>query len=227
MDNIDAGTPRAISELPLNYLFNISLISKQNVWEIDLETLLNLLLRLLDSKGNRDLRICGTAALSSSLIYRLKVESIFQLEKMSIEKKPLDRNIKTIPQLEMLDLPFRFEPTYPISVEDLIKVLESMLSDLANPKPRKKLIEINPVQTFDFDQYLIKFEEIILEYENLVLETIKDQDHIFFSYFASKHKEIELARYFIAILFLASKRKVKIENFEDDFMIIKTNNTNV
>jgi segregation and condensation protein A len=47
-------------------------------------------LRILSESGRRDLRICGVAALSSSMIYRLKVESIFRLEKIAMMKRGIE-----------------------------------------------------------------------------------------------------------------------------------------
>ena len=47
------------------------------------------------------------------------------------------------------------------AIEDLFKVLEKMISEIANPKPRKNIsIDLEPLEDFNFDQYLIKFEEI-------------------------------------------------------------------
>lgn len=86
---MDEGDKASLSIPPLNLLFNTSLLGKQNVWDIDIANLLELLLKFINSSGQKDLRICGIAAWSSSLIYRLKVESIFRLEKLSMEKKKL------------------------------------------------------------------------------------------------------------------------------------------
>ena len=41
-------------------------------------------------KGKKDLKVAEMAALSSSLIYRMKVESIFALQKAAMEKKQMD-----------------------------------------------------------------------------------------------------------------------------------------
>lgn len=92
---IDEGNNiTSIATPPLNLLFNTSLLGKQNVWEINISKLLELLLKIINSSGKKDLRICGIAAWSSSLIYRLKVESIFQLEKLSLEKKVMIGQLK-------------------------------------------------------------------------------------------------------------------------------------
>src|SRR5687767_15689901 len=72
---IEESSKSSLAIPPLNLLFNTSLLGKQNVWEIDISNLLELLLKFINSSGKKDLRICGIAAWSSSLIYRLKVES--------------------------------------------------------------------------------------------------------------------------------------------------------
>src|SRR5688572_10074630 len=81
-----SDTRRQIAQPPLNLLFNPSVLIRKDVWNIDIAQLLEMFLRLLNATGNKDLRICGLAALSSSMIYRLKVESIFALEKIAMQK---------------------------------------------------------------------------------------------------------------------------------------------
>src|SRR5215211_4490213 len=51
-------TRRVISQAPLNLLFNPSLLIKKDVWDIDIASLLEMFLRLLNVTGNKDLRIC-------------------------------------------------------------------------------------------------------------------------------------------------------------------------
>ena len=80
--------PETISENPVNVLFNTSSIAKKDVWEIDIVGILEMLLRILGKSGKKDLRVAGMAALSSSLIYRMKVESIFALHRAAMEKNP-------------------------------------------------------------------------------------------------------------------------------------------
>ena len=117
----EEGSKSSLAIPPLNLLFNTSLLGKQNVWEINISNLLELLLKFINSSGKKDLRICGIAAWSSSLIYRLKVESIFRLEKLSMEKRSYNKSDqKEIPVLNLIDFPFRLSSTYPVSLEDLL-----------------------------------------------------------------------------------------------------------
>jgi segregation and condensation protein A len=231
-DSEEAGssrTRRVIAQAPLNLLFNPSLLIKKDVWDIDIASLLEMFLRLLNVTGNKDLRICGLAAVSSSMIYRLKVESIFVLEKIAMQKKGLNDPTKEeeqqlpIPQLNPIELPFRIESTYPVSVEDLLHMLENMIMELANPrsKRRKQEIELEPVETFDFDQYLIKFEKIIQDYEDMIYDIVAADGILMFKTLVNKLGPVEMARCFIAMLYLAMKRKIKLDHPQEDLDDIK------
>ncbi|HXG06635.1 MAG TPA: hypothetical protein VNI77_04830 [Nitrososphaera sp.] len=213
----EPDTKRSIAQPPLNLLFNPSLLVRKDVWKIDVAFLLEMFLRLINATGNKDLRICGIAAVSSSMIYRLKVESIFALEKIAMQKKgindPADQ--QPVPQLNPIDLPFRIESTYPVSVEDLLRMLENMIMELANPRPRKKQVELQPVQSFDFDQYLVKFEQIIQQYEDMIMDILSADGVLMFKELVAKADPVEVARYFIAMLYLAMKGKISLEQTED------------
>jgi segregation and condensation protein A len=225
-----SDTRRQISQPPLNLLFNPSLLIRKDVWNIDIAQLLETFIRLLDATGNKDLRICGLAAVSSSLIYRLKVESIFVLEKIALQKKGLNDPTNDpqqqqilIPQLNPIELPFRIEPTYPVSVEDLLHMLENMIMELANPRSKRKKqeLELEPVETFNFDQYLIKFEKIIQDYEDMIYDIVAADGILMFKTLVNRLEPVEMARCFIAILYLAMKRKIKLDNPQEDSDDIK------
>ncbi len=211
-----SNTKKRISQPPLNLLFNPSLIDKQDVWQIDIVKLLETLLELLTIAGNKDLRICGVAILTSTLIHRLKVESIFRLDKIANQKEANNDKLENIekklpiPELVNLSLPFRKEVTYPASLEELLLILENMITELVNPTIRKKLIDLEPVVTFDFQEYLIKFEKVIGEYEIKLSEYIFIMKEIIFNDFVLNMSDLDIARYFIAMLYLAMKGKIEI-----------------
>ena len=213
----EGNSKSSLATPPLNLLFNTALLGKQNVWEINISTLLELLLKIINSSGKKDLRICGIAAWSSTLIYRLKVESIFQLEKLSLEKKNFTSSTeKEIPVLKLIDFPFRLSSTYPISLEDLLNVLENIISSLHNPNPkRRNLVQLEPIEIFDFDQYLVKFEKILEEKEAFIMHSLTVTESILFSKFIDKLDRLEVARIFIALLHLAMKGKIDIVQIDD------------
>jgi segregation and condensation protein A len=208
---------KSIAQAPLNLLFNPSLLVRKDVWNVDVTSLLEMFLRLIEATGNKDLRICGIAAVSSSMIYRLKVESIFALEKIAMQKKGLgDQGQQPIPQLNAVELPFRVESTYPVSVEDLLKMLENMIMELAHPRPRKKQVELEPIQKFDFDAYLVKFEQIIQGYEDMIMDIVSADGSVLFKSLVAKMEPVEVARCFVAMLYLAMKSRVNLDQPDDN-----------
>lgn len=91
-ENVSAtDSKKMMAEPPLNLLFNPSLLSaKKDIWDINVTMLLEMLLRVINTTGKKDLRICGIAPLSASIIHRLKVESIFRLEKIAMQRKEVE-----------------------------------------------------------------------------------------------------------------------------------------
>ena len=214
---INHDSKKKIAEPPLNLLFNPSLVSKKDVWDIDISKLLGILLNIIHASGKKDLRLCGIAALSSSMIHRLKVESIFRLEKVAMQKKTIIDPVSHDPvtDLNAIELPFRFESTYPVSLEELLQVLENMIFEISNPDSRRKKLTIEPVQGFDFDQYSQKFEQIIREYEDKIFGIVNVDHVVMFRMLISKMGALEVARYFIALLYLVTKGKINLEQSEE------------
>ena len=208
-----------ISQDPVNILFNPSAISKKDVWEIDLIEILNILIKILEQTGKKDLRVSGMAALSSSLIYRMKVESIFALQKAAMEKKPMRQ--RTDVDIELIDIPYRHESTYPVSLDDLLGLLQNLIGTIANPQSRRnKQFEIEPIEAPDFQEYFTSLENIIGKYEDLVMNKISKTGFGFLQDIIAELDQMDSIRCFFAALFLARDQKVDLEQQNDDIKII-------
>jgi len=212
------GQPTSISQEPVSILFNPNSVVKKDVWEIDLIEILNLLIRILEKTDKKDLRVAGMAALSSSLIYRMKVESIFALQKAAMEKKPIRQ--RTDIDIELIDIPYRHESTYPVSLDDLLGLLQNLIGSIANPQSRRsKQLDIEPIDPPDFQEYFISLENIIGKYEDLIIRKISNQGFGMLQNIISDLDTIDSIRCFFAILFLARDEKLDIEQVEDDIKI--------
>ncbi len=214
----EAETPNSISQEPINILFNPSSVSKKDVWDIDIIQILNLLIKILEKSGKKDLKVAGMAALSSSLIYRMKVESIFAFQKAAMEKKPM--NQRTDIDIELIDIPFRHESTYPVTLDDLLGLLQNLIGTIANPQSRRnRRLEIEPIEVPDFKEYFISLESIIGKYEDLVMKKISQKGYGLLQDIILELDEIDSIRCFFAILFLARDQKVDLEQIDDDIKI--------
>ena len=164
-----------ISQEPVNILFNPSAISKKDIWQIDIIKILKILIKILEQTGKKDLKVAGMAALSSSLIYRMKVESIFALQKAAMEKKPLI-NRRDV-DIDILDMPYRHESTYPVSLDELLDLLENLIGSIANPRSRRKgQLDFEPDPP-DFKEYFVSFENLVRV--AMVLGRLKELEELF------------------------------------------------
>lgn len=210
--------PSGISQAPVNILFNPSSVAKKDVWDIDLIQILDLLIKILEKSGKKDLRVAGMAALSSSLIYRMKVESIFALQRAAMEKKPIRQ--RTDVDIELIDIPYRHESTYPVSLDDLLGLLQNLIGTIANPQSRRNKLNIEPIEAPDFQEYFISLENIIGKYEDLIIKKITDAGHGMLQDIIKDLDGVDSIRCFFAILFLARDEKIDLEQIEDDIKII-------
>lgn len=203
-----------ISQPPVNVLFNPVDISKKDVWTIDIIRILELLIQILNQTGKKDLRVAGIAALSSAMIHRMKVESIFALQKAAMEKKPLRQRLDI--DVDTIDMPYRHESTYPVTLDELLAVLENLIGTIANPRSSRRQMQFEPLQVPDFNDYIIGLEKIIGQYEELIVNKIRPTGSGSFRVIVSELEPIDVVRCFFAILFLARDEKVELEQLDND-----------
>ena len=205
-----------LSREPVNILFNPALINKKDVWDIDLVQILDLLTHILEKSGNTDMRVAGMATLTSALIYRLKVESIFALHRVSTAKEPIQRRNVNI---ELLDIPYRHESTHAVSLDELLGLLENLIGTMANPgrNGRKRMFDITEVP--DIDKYMVALENVIGRYEDLIVNKITSTGTGILNNITSNLDSLDKIRCFLAILHLARDERVELEQVEEDIRI--------
>jgi segregation and condensation protein A len=215
---LSEGQVDNIAQAPVNVLFNPNTVIKKDVWEINIVQILEILIRILKKADKKDLRVAGMAALSSSLIHRMKVERIFALQKAAMEKKPL--NQRSDIDIQLLNIPYRHESTYPVTLEELMDLLENLIGTIANPRSRKGgQLRFEPVEVPDFKEYFVSLESIIGKYEELILRKLDVQGFGFLQAIIADLDSTDSIRCFFAILFLARDQKVDLEQVDDDIKI--------
>ena len=193
-------TKAEISKIPINILFDPEGVKKKDIWEIDLIQILSILIKVLEKADKKDLRVAGMAALSSSLIYRMKVENIFALQKAAMENKPIQR--RTDIDIQMLDIPYRHESTYPVSLDELLDLLENLIGTIANPRERRSnQLKFDPVEAPDFKKYFNNLENIIGEYQDLILRKLEPNGTALLASITKDLDTTDSIRCFFAILF--------------------------
>ncbi|MEM0446588.1 MAG: hypothetical protein QW574_03990 [Candidatus Nitrosocaldus sp.] len=212
-----------LSKPPVNLLFNPTLVSKKGIWSISISYLLERFLSILESMKSKDLRLCGVAALSSAVIFRLKVESIFLLERIASQRKQAIReggissssNNSTVDvsSIAIQDMPYRHEAAYDLTLEDLLEMLSSIVERiyLGSKQGAEMDVSIEPVTSSTVDSYIITLENIIDDYKSRLYALVMEQGgNVSFNHVTLGLEPIEVARYFMALLHLCIEGKVEI-----------------
>ena len=211
-------TKAEISKVPINILFDPEGIKKKDIWEIDLIQILSMLVDVLEKTDKKDLRIAGMAALSSSLIYRMKVENIFALQKAAMENKPVRQRSDI--DIQMLDIPYRHESTYPVSLNELLDLLENLIGTIANPRERRSnQLKFEPIDAQDFKNIMNNLENLIPQYQDLILKKLELDGTAVLASITKDLDTIDSIRCFFAILFLARDEKVDLMQVDDDITV--------
>ncbi len=213
----------SVSREPLNLLFNMGGVSRKNVWDIDLLNILNMLARVLEKKDGGDLRMAGVAILSSTLIYKMKVDSIFALHQETVTKSPPPKR-KRVDIAEM-PMPYRHQSTYAVTLDELLAELQNLVVSIANPRTRRSSrLNITPVDVPDIKEHMLSLELAIKPYQDLILEKLRHLERTRFQDMASELDSLDSVRLFFAILFLASNGRITLEQNGDDIMIMMSDN---
>jgi segregation and condensation protein A len=165
------------------------------------------------------LRLCGSAALSSALIYKMKVDTLFLLDKLREARMRPDFSGE-VPLL--LEMPFRQE-IYSTSVEDLVSTLESILEDIIRGRRRQSErtnFTLEPVISFEPEKFLNKISELVNEFRIKVLAQLRDKGQFLFSEFSQASDGLEKAQFFIFFLFLGMEGTVSLDQTENDDILI-------
>ena len=128
---------------------------------------------------------------------------------------------RTDVDIELIDIPYRHESTYPVSLDDLLGLLQNLIGTIANPQSRRnRRVEIEPIEAPDFQDYFISLESIIGKYEDLIMKKISLTGFGLLQEIIAELDQVDSIRCFFAALFLARDQKVDLEQVEDDIKII-------
>jgi segregation and condensation protein A len=136
-----------------------------------------------------------------------------------MDKKPSFQ--RTDVDIELIDIPYRHESTYPVSLDDLLGLLQNLIGTIANPQSRRnRKLEIEPLEAPDFQEFFISLESIIGKYEDLIMKKIANTGFGLLQDIIAELDQVDSIRCFFAALFLARDQKVDLEQKDDDIKII-------
>lgn len=208
------STKAPLTKIPLKFLVDSENLSKKKAWNINVKDLLKEFLSIYNIEESKDLRLYGTVVLSSSIIFRLQVESFFLFERQSSQ---MDREDLTLPSI--IEVPYRHE-TYSTSVEDLLTALERIIASASTLKLRKEetLIPI-PSLELPVDPFIMNINETLKEFKKKLMLLMDDSHQVSFRRMVHGLTLIEMVRHFILSLCVAQEEFADLKQVSDDIVI--------
>ncbi len=182
-------------------------------WNIDISKLAVSLLNYLRELKEINFRVPARFILVSAILLRLKSESL-------IKEETEERELETIniDDLNILEPPLKRIPARNITFEELTQTLEKVLSE----KKMKEKTRLNREEKIKNLQKIVEID--IEDYVKKVFKEISKINKTSFYELTNTKNNLEIARYFIAILHLTDQQKIKVrqENlFEDLYISLK------
>jgi len=182
-------------------------------WNINISSLADSLLNYLAQLKEINFRIPARFILVSSILLRLKSESLVEEEKEERELETIN-----IDGLDILEPPIKRIPTRNITFDELVQALEKVM----NFKEKKEKIKFNREEKIKELQKI--FEINIEDYVDKVFREISKTNRTSFYELTSTFNNLETARYFIALLHLANQQRITIKQdklFEDFYIFLR------
>ncbi|RLJ01541.1 MAG: hypothetical protein DRP10_03830 [Candidatus Aenigmatarchaeota archaeon] len=182
-------------------------------WNINISSLADSLLNYLAQLKEINFRIPARFILVSSILLRLKSESLIEEEKEERELETIN-----IDGLDILEPPIKRIPTRNITFDELVQALEKVM----NFKEKKEKIKLNREERIKELQKI--FEINIEDYVDKVFREISKTNRTSFYELTSNFNNLETARYFIALLHLANQQRITIKQeklFEDFYIFLR------
>lgn len=209
------STRAPLTKAPLKFLVDVGDISKRKVWSLNVAELLKEFLSVYSVERSKDLRLYGTVALSSSIIFRMQVESFFLFEKQP--SGVAEREELMLPSI--IEVPYRHE-SYSTSVEDLLTALEKIIASASAVKPKMEETLV-PVPSLELpvDPFIMNIKEALEGFKKKLLEMMDSSHQISFRRMVRGLSVIEVVRHFILSLFVAQEEFADLSQSEDDIII--------
>ena len=102
----------------------------------------------------------------------------------------------------------------------MLDLLENLIGTIANPRERRSnQLKFEPVDVPDFKKYFNNLENIIGQYQELILRKLEPNGTALLASITKDLDTTDSIRCFFAILFLARDEKVDLVQIDDDISI--------
>jgi len=205
-----------IMEEPIEILVNLAKNGEIDPWNINIVELTDKFLKRVDELEKMDLRVSGRTLLYASILLRMKSNALVEVEEPPEEIDQESDNFE-ISDYPVPSMPLRRYSKRPVTLEELLTELKK-----AEAFEKKRLNRVENKRdeiraTLDDVLSVAHEEDIesrIVKMRTILNELLEKQKSIRFSELSSPLDRAGMVMAYLAILFLATKKEIWIEQEE-------------
>ena len=206
-----------ILEEPIEILVNLARNGEIDPWNIDIVEITDKFLREVEEMEKMDLRVSGRTLLYAAVLLRMKSNVLVEVD------QPIDEIIDdgsdnfVISDYPVPSLPLRRSSRRPVTLEELLaelkkaEAVEERRLDRFNNKKEERRATIKEVLSIAHEEDI---ESRVVKMRNLLDELFEKQNNIEFSDLASSLDRAGRVMAYLALLFLATKKEIWLEQEE-------------
>lgn len=209
-------TTEDILEEPIEILVNLAKNGEIDPWNIDIVEVTDKFLRQVEKMEKTDLRVSGRTLLYASILLRMKSSALVEVDEPyeTLDDEIVDFEISDYP---VPALPLRRSSNRPVTLQELLselkkaEVLEKRRFERFEHKKEERRATVEEVLSIAHEEDI---ESRVGKMRNLLNELFEKQKYIKFSDLGYALDRSGKVMAYLAILFLATKKEIWLEQEE-------------
>ena len=206
-----------ILEEPIEILVNLAKNGEIDPWNIDIVELTDKFLRHVEELEKMDLRVSGRTLLYAAILLRMKSNALVEVDEPPGEIMDYESDNFEISDYPIPAMPLRRSSNRPVTLEELLselkkaEAIEKRRFDRVKNKTEERRTTIEEVLSIAHEEDI---ESRVGKMRNLLNELFEKQKYIKFSDLSSPLDRTGMVMAYLAILFLATKKEIWLEQEE-------------
>ncbi|MGB8215932.1 MAG: ScpA family protein [Candidatus Methanoperedens sp.] len=206
-----------ILEEPIEILVNLAKNGEIDPWNIDIVELTDKFLKHVEELEKMDLRVSGRTLLYAAILLRMKSNALVEVDEPPSEIMDYESDNFEISDYPIPAMPLRRSSNRPVTLEELLselkkaEAIEKRRFDRVKNKTEERRTTIEEVLSIAHEEDI---ESRVGKMRNLLNELFEKQKYIKFSDLSSPLDRTGMVMAYLAILFLATKKEIWLEQEE-------------
>ncbi len=215
-DKAEAVTGEKILEEPIGILVNLARNGEIDPWNIDIVEITDKFLRQVEELEKMDLRVSGRTLLYAAILLRMKSNVLVEVEEPQEEFMDEGDNFE-ISDYPVPTLPLRRTSRRPVTLEELLtelkkaEVIEERRIERLRSRKEVHRTTITEVMAIAHEEDI---ESRVIKMRNMLTGLFENQKYIEFSELADPLDRAGRVMAYLALLFLATKKEIWLEQEE-------------